>query len=441
MGLFDRYVDTEKVKEVRLVQPSKIFEDVLRQASGSAYTRSLKYNIYYTVFAFYGVVDGVGTSTLVANTALALAEAGLTVCVIDTSMLAPTQDILLKTDEATYSEDKSLKHYDWFNMPFIRESPLHVSKLAHNVSVLSFRGGRRSVVDYLSPNDSESLVTLALSSLHSKFDIILIDCCHEMTSVNTACLQQAQQVIQVWNDSPVVMGNLEGFITNAITLSCPLDKMRYVIYNKLSREVMGSLDGVLDQYRLRKIGESFFSEELYLKLVTGKTLFRCESSDKNVIDYTELIIRIACHILNIDLTGEEKGKDKGKITANDVAEGKVDGTVTKKLKQQEQEIAVEVDKNPMHNPDFEETSGVEVENDSSTEPEKTAEELAEEKEIADAKAYAEDAMQYGGVMHEDDVKEADLADIDANGVPDIFEKPDDKKDKKKKKRGFFGFGG
>lgn len=435
MGILDKYFDTEKAKEVKLVQPSKIFAEALRQASGSSFTRAVKYDIYYQVFAFYGVVDGIGTSTLVANTALALAEAGLTVCVIDTSVLAPTQDVLLKTDEAVYNPDQSVSHNDWFDMPFIRESPLHVSKISHNVSVLSFKGGRRGVVDYMSPNDSETLVTLALSSLHAKFDIILIDCCHELTSVNTACLQQAQQVIQVWNDSPVVMSNMEAFISNAITLSCPLDKMRHVLYNRISRDAMGSMDNVLKQYRLRHIGTSYFSEELYLKIVTGKTLFRCESTDQSVIDYTEFIIRIACHILNIDLSGEEKEK-KGEITVGDIREGKVEGTVHKKLRDAEAAASVVIDRNPMGNPDFAEPAeGAEpVPQEGTSE----AEAAAEAAETQAAQEYAQEAMQYGGVMQEDDVKSEELEDADGNGVPDIFENPDKKG--KKKRRGLFGRG-
>lgn len=427
MGFLDKFVDVEKTRSMNIVKPSKIFSEVLRQASGSSHARRLQYNIYYTTYAFYGVVDGIGTSTLVANTALALAEAGMTVCVIDTSILAPTQDVLLKTDEAEYNSDKDVEHFDWFDMPFTKKSVLHVSKLSTNVSVLSFKGGRRGVIDFMSPNDSDTLVTMALANIQNKFDLILIDCCHEMTSINTACLQQAQQVIQVWNDSPVVVSNMESFITNAITLSCPLDKMRYVIYNRLCNDAMGSLDGMLQQYRLKHIATSYFSEALYLKIVTGKSLFRCESTDPMVIDFTEFIIRIACHILNIDLTGEKK--DKGKITADDIVEGKVEGTVHKKMKDQAAKMQVTIDRNPMGNPDFEEPA------------EEGADDFAPDGEVdaetAAAQAYAAEAMKYGAVMPEDDVKDEDLTDEDENGVPDIFDNPDTQGEKKKR-RGLFG---
>lgn len=446
MGFLDKYIDPEKARELRLTAPSKIFAEALRQASGSAFTRDVRYKIYYQIFAFYGVVDGIGTSTLVANTALCLAEAGLTVAVIDTSMLSPSQDILLKTDEALYNADKSLKHYDWFDLPFVRDSVLHVSGYSKNVSVLSFRGGRRGVIDYLSPNDSDTLVSLALSTLHNKFDIILIDCCHEMTSVNTACLQQAQQVIQVWNDSPIVVGNMETFITNAITLSCPLDKMRNVIYSRLCHDSMGSLDGMLKQYRLRHLATSYLSEEVYLKAVTGKPLFRCESTDNMVIDYTEFIIRIACHILNIDLSVEEEGQDgkkgkkdkkkKGEITVEDVREGRVEGTMTHELMHSADAAPpIVVDKNPMNNPFF--AGGAQPDSGVVETAEADAEAAAEEAERKAAKEYAEDAAQYSGVMDGDGITQEELGvDEDGDGVPDIFQDPEQAD--KKKRRGLFG---
>lgn len=433
MGFLDRYFDTERAKEIRLTKPSDVFAEVLKRASGTSFTRRVLYGIYYQIYGFYGVVDGVGTSTIVANVALGLAEAGLTVCVIDTSVLAPTQDVLLNTDEATYNTDPSVKHYDWFDMPFTRESVLHVSKHSHNISVLSFKGGHRGIVDFMSPNDSEQLVTLALSSLQNKFDIILIDCCHEMTSVNTACLQQAQQVIQVWNDSPTVVGSLESFITNAITLSCPLDKMRYVVYNRISNEAMGSLDNLLNQYRLKHLGTSYFSEELYLKIVTGKNLYRCESTDPLVIDYTEFIIRIICHILNIKLNEKDETSGTPVDEVKDVPEdtiysrvlgfGKklVGGTAPEEVKDGE-----------LESPDEEPELESEESEPDDFEPDEEDEEA--DAELEGAKAYAAEAMKFGGVLEEDDVKAEELTDTNNDGVADIFDNPDKPKPKRKRKR-------
>lgn len=443
MGFFDKFLDSEKTARVTIKDPRKVFEEVLRQTSGSSYTREIKYNIYYQIIAFYGVVDGIGTSTLVANTALAIAETGLTVCVIDTSMLAPSQDVLLNTETAELEEDGKTEHLDWFDLPYTKKSPLHVSKYSKNISVLSFKGKRRTVVDFLSTNDSSTLVDIALATLHNKFDVILIDCCHEMSAVNTACLQQAQQVIQVWNDSPNVVANLEGFITNAITLSCPLDKMRYVVANRMSKDVIGNLDELVKQYRCKILATNYLSEELYLNSVTGKKLFRCESTDELVAKYTESIIIVACHILNIDLDAENK--PKGTITSNDIMEGKIDGTYHKELKEFNDTFAkehpeIKIDRDPLNK---EKVVGInlvkqndvqyEVEDDTANSYDPTLRNDMDSVMQEDLEVTKEEkeAINYGGVMKEDDVTQEELVDTDNSGVADIFE--DSVKVEKRKK--------
>lgn len=450
MGFFDKFLDSEKTAKVTIKDPRKVFEEVLRQTSGTSYTRDIKYNIYYQIVAFYGVVDGIGTSTLVANTALAIAETGLTVCVIDTSMLAPSQDVLLNTETAELEEDGQTEYLDWFDMPYTKKSPLHVSKYSKNISVLSFKGKRRTVVDFLSTNDSSTLIDIALTTLHSKFDIILIDCCHEMSAVNTACLQQAQQVIQVWNDSPSVVANLEGFITNAITLSCPLDKMRYVVANRISKDVMGNLNELAKQYRCKILATNYLSEELYLNTVIGKRLFRCESTDDLVAKYTECIIIIACHILNIDLDSESK--PKGTITSNDIMDGKVEGTYHKELKDFNDKFAeehpeVKIDRDPLSK---DKSVGIdlvkhddvqyEAEDDTANFYDPTLrndmDSIMDDDIPDDIKVTEEekDAINYGGVMKEDDVTEVELIDTDDSGVADILEDPV----KVEKRKKFFG---
>lgn len=439
MGSFlDKFLDVEKTSKATIANPRKVFEDILRQASGSAYTRDIKYNIYYQVFAFYGVVDGVGCSTLVANTALALAETGLTICVIDTSIMAPVQDVLLETNEAVIDENETkLEHLDWFDMPFTKKSPLHVSKKSKNISVLSFKGKRRGVIDFLSTNDSESLVEIALTTLHNKFDLILIDCCHELSSVNTACLQQAQQVIQVWNDSPTVVSNLENFITNSITMSCPLDKMRFVVANKTSKDAIGNLNALCSQYRCKLLTTNYLSEELYLLAVTGKVLFRVESTDEAVIDYTTSIIEIVCHILNIDLTGEAP---KGTVTSEDILSGTVEGTYHKELKDFNDKFAeahpeIQINTNPMNSTNPEVSVVVEedeaVQKDSNSNEDSKIDSVMDEDKKDLTKKF--DSLNYGGVMEEDDVKPEELVDSDNSGIPDILKKPE-----KKQKKWMFG---
>ena len=336
MGLFD----SKKLQNVTAGNPRQLFYEVLRQSSGASYSRDVKFDLFYNVYAFKGVVDGVGCSTLVANTAVAIAKAGVTVCVIDTSVLAPVQDILLKTDESVQSYDLDKEHLDWLDMPYTRKSVLHVSKLDANISVLSFKGKQHGVVDILSTSDSPLLVDMALTELSSKFDIILIDCCHELTEVNTACLQQAQRVIQVWSDSPTVLGCLESFITNCVTLSSPVDKMRNVVCSHMCRDIMGGVDALLQKYKFNRIATSYLSEEVYLQLATGKCLWGSSVADKDITDYNNCIADIACLILNIK--PEDVSVDKTEMGKEEVTDTDVE-VVSKKARFGKRDIEVESD--------------------------------------------------------------------------------------------------
>lgn len=319
MSLFNK----DKIQNTKLLNPVDAYNSLLKSMSGAGFERKLKYNIFYQIFAFKGVKEGIGTSTLVANTALAIASLGLSVLVIDTSILSPTQDTLLKTGLDNYDDDKIS---DWLDLPFVKKAVTHQSHLDNRISVLSFY--KRTVIDALSTNDNENLVDMAITEFHTKFDIILIDCCHELTSVNTSAMQMSQQVIQVWNDTPSVLANIDSFITNSVTLSCPMDKMRNVIYSKISRDAIGSMDGVLKQYRFKKLTSTVNSEECSLILTLNKVLWQYASDNADIVAYTNAIIDIISFVLNIK---ELNNEAKGTITSNDIMDGLVEGTVTKDL--------------------------------------------------------------------------------------------------------------
>lgn len=326
MGLFGGSDNSKKLADITIKNPREVFKDILKITSGTNVDRSTPYNLFYEIIAFRGVVEGLGTSTIVANTALAIADAGLTVCVIDTSILAPVQDILLHTNVESIPSDNRI---DWFDMPYEKKSPLHVSRINGNVSVLSFAGKKRGIVDFLSSNDATELIDIALTELRNKFDIILIDSCQEVSSVNIGALQQAQNIIQVWSDTPQVTRNIDNYITNSITLSIPLDKMRYVVMNKVTKDLIGSnSDEILNQYRLKKLAEMPNSSGIQRTTAMGKSLWQMESTDEDIIEFTTVIATIVCHILGLD----NKSQAKGSFTANDVDEGKVRGTLRNKNK-------------------------------------------------------------------------------------------------------------
>ena len=336
MGLLDKISQNNKTSDITIKSPKELYSQLLRGVSGAGETRKQNFDIFYEIIAFKGVMDGVGCSTLVANVAKAVADLGLKVCVVDTSIKHPVQDVLLNTDYLNRVPEEA-NRLDWFDMPFTKRSVLHESKLSSGISVLSFYGKHRGIIDILSTNDNPELVDIAFTELHSKFDLILVDCCDEDTSVNTAALQQSQHVIQVWSDTVGIVTNIDNFINNCATLSCPLDKMRNVVYSQVMDDIIGSLDDVLAQYRLTKLATNTFSKDIRRVSVLGKPLYQYASNEPAIIEYTECIIKIACYILNIH--DDEEDLPKGTITSQEIMEGKVEGTYHKKLKDYNDKLA------------------------------------------------------------------------------------------------------
>ena len=294
-----KIVDSLAVKD-----PKAIFESLLKQASGTSKTRKVPCTVSYQIIAFQGIVDGLGTSTLVANLAIALADIGLTVCVLDTSVLAPVQDILLDTSVSKKDFSVDSKQHTWFDMPYIKESPLHISSYNKNISVLSFKNRDTNILGLLTSQDDESLVELAYQTLEDKFDLILVDCGHELSRVNTACLQKAHKIIQVWNDSPLVLGNVEEHLANSLILSISPDRMRDVVLSKLHAENKDKVESIVKGYKCNVIAYNLLSEEVSRQAMLGKPLYQLESKDTNIELYTQCIINIAASL--IDETNEEE---------------------------------------------------------------------------------------------------------------------------------------
>ena len=75
----------------------------------------------------------------------------------------------------------------------------------------------------------------------------------------------------------------------------------------------------------------------------GKQLWQLESIEPEVTEFTDMIIEVACHILNVDKGDEARGT----FTANDVDEGKIKGTLRHKNK-----LKVKDSETPITPPDY-----------------------------------------------------------------------------------------
>lgn len=300
-----------KTQDIEMVDTKKVLTSMLKTFSGSSYGRELGYNLFYHIIGFKGVCAGVGCSTIVANTSLALADFGLSVCVFDTSILHPSQDELLRTN---YKEKPREQRIDWFDMPFRSESPLNISRMNRNISVLSFAGKDRTVLDMLGTMDSDELVDVALHNIESKFDIILVDLCDEPTNVATTAMQKSQQVLQIWSDSIPCLTSIPLSIANNITLSCPKDKMRYVIENKTCDDTMLGLDPLYKEYKFKRLSHCGLSYEIARISGLGSALWKYPTMEATIGDFNLMILDIVTYLLDIDKKGLADGEVRKRRT-------------------------------------------------------------------------------------------------------------------------------
>lgn len=318
MGKFNLFGNRESLN-IEKVSVKDTLIDILKSTSGVSATLDRKVELFNRIIAFKGVNDGVGVSTLVANTALALEALGLTVCVFDTSFLNPAQDILLHTNV----EDKIgvFSKCDWADMPYTRENVVNLAK--QSLGVLSMT--ERNIVDMLSL-DAADLADLALAELEDKFDVILMDICGEPTSLANECLIRSHQLIQVWGNSAHTMNNIETFITDCTTCSCPIDKMRNVVTNMVVPDVRTDWKTIMDKYNFNHLGSIPLSMDIARCNVTGTDLFNCPTMSDDIQAFNDVIYNILSSFIDLS-----DNVERGTVTGNDIVEGKVKGTITEQL--------------------------------------------------------------------------------------------------------------
>lgn len=306
-----------KLRRVTLPSHKEVFIKALQMTSGVEQTRVENYNILYKVIAFQGVKEGVGCSTLVASVAKALAMLKLHVCVIDTSILSPSQDTLLRTKEEKVS--------DWLDFNIGGASSVAVSAIDNRIGVLSFRN--RGIIELLSAGDRGDLVTIALSQLQDKYDIILIDACHETTSVNMAALQASQKIIQIWDNSVLGLKSIASYLSNSAILSCSKDKMRHVVLNKILRDVPTDWGVLFKEYGFNELTRIPFSEVIAYSTAVGGTVVDFEATHEDIESFSLSVADIVTHLLDIEnTTTMQKGY------AASVERGEVEGTLHKKMR-------------------------------------------------------------------------------------------------------------
>lgn len=302
MGLFKKEradeIKTGSIIKQRTARENLI--DLLQTMSGKDLYRQLKYSIFYPRIAFKGITEGIGTSTLVANTAICLAEMGLSVCVIDTSITFPVQYDLLKVDFRQTSKKKYKRIEDWFSLGFTKESVLYQSTIKPSISVLGFVD--RGITDMVSTSDVADYVSLAYSQLSTKFDIILVDISNELTTISTEAMLQAHKIIQVWTDTPHVMKNIEGYLKNMRTLAVSMDKMQYVISSSVTEDVKVNWDDVLKIYNFKHLTNIPKDMTVSRVMTSGQVLWNYPDNSKGIEAYNNAVLDVVANLVTANKT-------------------------------------------------------------------------------------------------------------------------------------------
>lgn len=292
MGFFNS-VKKERLDTIAKVNSKNILESVLRATSGADVTKEVSFSIYYKIVGFKPAKEGIGCSLLVANVAMALAKLGLNVCVMDTSILNPSQDVLLNTGNTSKE--------DWLEMPYTNSNVMSVSKRNSKIHVLSFRN--RGLIDLLSVAENEDLCDVAFTQLLDKYDIFLVDLSNEPSAVSTACMQHCHKVIQLWTNSPHALNNISDFVDSNVSVCCPLEKMSSVVTSMVVDDIPTDWESILGKYKFKRIGNIPLSLEVARVISLGKLPFDYQANSEGIDLYNKCVSDVVNDIIEME-TGE-----------------------------------------------------------------------------------------------------------------------------------------
>ena len=289
--------------------------------------------LFDKVIGFRGIVPGVGTSTIVQNTAIALSETtNLAVCILDTNFLYPTQYPLLVAN----LDGKSRKDF----LDFTGElSDITVETAYKNVSLVGIHG--RTVIDMVSPKDNEEVVTKVIGALKSYYDIILVDLSYEPTNVSIHSAIKCNRVINIADQSLKCIYNMRKSLNSMVTLGVPLAKANKIVLNKVLPDVITNTKGVIEEASLELLGEIPFSVEIAKQGVAGKKIWGKKSSNRDSAIFSEVIETIIDSIVTATpLNASSLGVDVENL---EIEEQKVE-TPKKKRKNKDEKVVSEAPK-------------------------------------------------------------------------------------------------
>lgn len=318
-----------KLDNVKVKSVSEILSDVLKATSGTSSTGvgdDFKI-IFNKIIGFRGVRDGLGTSLFVSNLAISLADLGLKICVVDTSMLYPVQDVYLGTEIKKVGTQKN-EVKDWFDLMYDSKDVLNISKYS-GVVVLSFTD--RNLTDLTSISDTLELGQAAIDKMSPQFDLVLVDLANEYTSVGLAAMQACDVIYQVMSNDRASLNFYDSFVSNMLTQAIPYNKMQQVILLSTIDDIMQleKMEDVLKKYGFIEVARVGLSEVIASENAIGRLPVKTSKIHEDVEEYRMAVASVVKLILNInDMDKEIAGIRVGDIVESN-AEKLARGTSTR----------------------------------------------------------------------------------------------------------------
>lgn len=178
-------------------------KNIGKELSGADFNEKRKKMILDHIFCFTGLAGGVGTSTIVANTAFSLKKKGYSVLIIDTNIMFPIQHSFFKIKQEVSTKD----FFSFLNGECTLGECIKYP-IGHELGVII--ANNRGLIDLVDAETKESANAFIelLERVGSLFDFVLIDTGNNLNSeLTNAALYKADRIIAVMDENIECLSN------------------------------------------------------------------------------------------------------------------------------------------------------------------------------------------------------------------------------------------
>lgn len=280
---------------------------LLKSISGGDEVVTSDQLLYNKVIGFRGIVEGVGCSTVLQNTAVAMMDSSnMKIVILDMNMLYPCQFDLFECD---LDEKGKGDIFDYARGTKLADT-LYSSKY-QQIKVAGFK--RRTVIDMVSISEDSDVIVKYIDELKNYFDVILVDLSQETTNMAIFASIKCNKIFTVADTSRKCLGNVLNSINYTTTLGTSYAKCRRLIVNKDIPEVNSGVKVLNDEFKFNTVATIPFTKSIVQMGIAGKPFWGMPTKEQAITDAHIAIQAVVDDILEKnDDTGAVAIKSRGK---------------------------------------------------------------------------------------------------------------------------------